>query len=232
MANKDHPGMGAPARWGIMLVIRVTNVERGSLVMVESKKDGGTDDPWLELLERARSGDANALERLLREVRPYLKKVIRVTGVSTADVSDVVQEALMRIWRHVENKNVRAASNAQLVSWLTKVAQYGALIALRDGQRQKRDVRKQVELPESRGGSVTLVDPRSTPSLQAARRELVEKRAEARKLLSDNMQEVLRLKDDEDLSWEEIASQMERTTGAVQRLYYRAVESWREKTEK
>jgi len=185
----------------------------------------------LVLLKKAQSGDETALENLLGEVRPLLKKVVREIGVTATDVSDVVQEELLKIWQHIEKRNVRAASNAELVGWLTTVAENGALTALRDAQRQKRDVRKQVGLPQNSSGSVLLADAGSTPSQQAVRRELEQRRDAALSHLPADYQQVLRLRRYEWRDWHEIAATMGRTESAVRRLYYRARQRWKQAVE-
>jgi RNA polymerase sigma factor (sigma-70 family) len=65
-------------------------------------------------LERARAGEAGALDAIVRELNPLLWHVARSQGVSPSDVPDVVQNTWLELVAHLDGiHNPRA-----LTSWL------------------------------------------------------------------------------------------------------------------
>ena len=94
-----------------------------------------TTDDALQLarLESARSGDKGSFESL---VEPYRKELLahcyRILG-SFEDAEDVLQETLVRVWRHLNSFEGRSS----LRSWLYKIATNACLDAL-DARKSSR----------------------------------------------------------------------------------------------
>jgi RNA polymerase sigma-70 factor (ECF subfamily) len=57
------------------------------------------DHAWSEWMRAAQSGDAAAYERLLRDVLPLVRAMLRRDGSSAADVEDMTQEVLLTVHR-------------------------------------------------------------------------------------------------------------------------------------
>src|SRR4051812_28789802 len=75
------------------------------------------------LIDRARSEEPGALDRLLSSYRNYLRVLAR-TGLdaslrSKADPSDLVQDALLKAAQHFDQ--FRGATDAELAGWLRQV---------------------------------------------------------------------------------------------------------------
>jgi RNA polymerase sigma-70 factor (ECF subfamily) len=79
----------------------------------------------------AQSGDAAAYERLLREILPFLRSLIRQRRVHPDHVEDIVQDVLLTIHR------VRHTYDPArpLIPWLAAIAQRRAIDALRRSMR-------------------------------------------------------------------------------------------------
>lgn len=184
---------------------------------------------WLTWLRQAQAGDGPALNRLLADVRPYLKDVVerlrRDQRYGAWDASDVVQGCLLRVAQHAAG--VRAATSAEFLSWLATVARHGFLEALRDARRQKRDVRNEVALPEDGQGVVQLPADDSSPSQHAVRQEEQYAWEAAIRRLAPDDQQILRMRFHDRRPWAEIAVAMGRSEDAAKRLYFRAVERLR-----
>jgi RNA polymerase sigma factor (sigma-70 family) len=66
-------------------------------------------------LERARAGEAGALDAVVRELNPLLWHVARSQGVPASDVSDVVQNTWLELVAHLDGIRSPGALTAWLV---------------------------------------------------------------------------------------------------------------------
>ena len=92
-----------------------------------SQRDGG----WADLMRAANRGDAEAYERLLRQIaaalRPLVRRGLARAGRSSADIEDVVQEVLLAV--HVKR---HTWDNARPIEpWVHAIARYKLVDALR-----------------------------------------------------------------------------------------------------
>ena len=112
--------------------------------MIESSN--GTE--LTRLLERARSGNAEAQGQLLELYRNYLRFLARAQIGSTLrvrlDSSDLVQETLLDAHRGFEK--FCGTSEAELVAWLRRILVRNLADQLRHDRRQKRDRQRQESL--------------------------------------------------------------------------------------
>jgi RNA polymerase sigma factor (sigma-70 family) len=77
-----------------------------------------------DLFAAAQAGDRAALERLLSQLRPDIQRYARFQCYASSSIEDVVQEALIVVYRRVGN----VRSPAALGAWLVRVV--GRLCAL------------------------------------------------------------------------------------------------------
>jgi RNA polymerase sigma-70 factor, ECF subfamily len=184
-----------------------------------------------ELLYVARKGDPEALGRLLSMYCDYLRLLARVEIrrrlQSKLDASDLVQETLLEAQKSFGE--FRGASEAEFVSWLRQVM---ALVVCGQIRRyfgtRKRDVHLERELRDSLDRSSLalargLIDPRSSPSQQAARREQAVLLAETLAKLPEGYREVLILRHLEGQSFPEISRRMGRSLDSVEKLWVRGL---------
>ena len=190
------------------------------------------DTPEL-LLERARAGEREALDRLLGMYRTYLRLLARTQIDATlrvrVDPSDLVQEVLKNAFLGFDQFAGR--TEAELTQWLRKILVRQLADEVKRHQSQKRDVRREVSL-EAIDRSVVemeamLVAGISSPSSQAARRERAVLLAEALEQLPADYREVIILRHLERVDFAEIARRMNRSAGAVRMLWVRALEKLR-----
>jgi RNA polymerase sigma-70 factor (ECF subfamily) len=184
-----------------------------------------------ELLTLARAGDAAALGRVLESYRPYLSLLAR-TQIGRrlqgkADASDVVQEAFLGAYRDFHQ--FRGNTEKEFSAWLRQVlVSVLANLVRRYHARHCRDVRLEVQLAveleqSSAALDRALVDPRTSPGDQAARREQVALAAAALARMSDDDRELLVLRHLEGLSFPEVARRMGRTLDSVKKRWPRAL---------
>jgi RNA polymerase sigma-70 factor (ECF subfamily) len=168
------------------------------------------------LIAAAQRGKTDALERLLAGARPRLLALaMRVLG-DADEAEDAVQDAMIKVWRHLDRFEGRAA----FTTWLHRIAVNAAL------DRRRR--RSPVALPTTIGGEedrLHVADEHhaapETPERIYARAEtaVVVRGAMAR--LSSVHGEALRLCDLEGESYATIATETDCPLGTVMsRLYH------------
>jgi RNA polymerase sigma-70 factor (ECF subfamily) len=183
------------------------------------------------LIERARDGEQTARERLLESFRNYLR-LLAYTGMGEtlkdkADPSDLVQETLLKA--HASFRDFRGRNEAELAGWLRQILARNLIdLGRRYHGTEARQVARERSLEE-------LLDQSSlalgklipvggcSPSEHAQRREMSVVLADALADLSTDYRDVIMLRSLEERSWEDVARQMGRTTGAVRVLWARAL---------
>jgi RNA polymerase sigma-70 factor (ECF subfamily) len=182
-------------------------------------------------LEQARGGDAAALGALLARCAGYLGLLARLQIgrrlQGKVDAADVVQEVFLEAHRHFHQ--FRGTTEAELLGWLRSIlASLLANLVRRYFGTRGRDARLEreleVELDESsRLLDPGLIDPGSSPSQLAARREQVVLLADALQRLPEDYRQVILLRHVEELPFADVAQRMGRTVDSVQKLWVRAL---------
>jgi RNA polymerase sigma-70 factor (ECF subfamily) len=188
----------------------------------------------MQLLPAARAGSADALGRVLEACRGYLLAVARreldpdLQAKNSA--SDLVQEAFLEAQR--DFAQFRGDSEAELLAWLRRLLLNNiSNFTRRYRATQKRQVGGEVPLA-GEGSSAQvgegLVADTPSPSEQAMRREQAEAVEGVLAQLPEDYREVIRLRYQEQLPFEEIARRMGRSNNAVRKLWARAVERFQQ----
>src|SRR5271170_8230202 len=90
------------------------------------------DIPDVFLVAAAKDGNHQAYAELCRRhSKQILRTVLRITG-NTADAEDMLQEALLKAYIHIEGFEGRSAFS----SWITQIAINSALMLLRKKRSQ------------------------------------------------------------------------------------------------
>jgi len=180
------------------------------------------------LLDLARTGDTGAIEKLFKEHRAYLFRVVDMQlGKelrTRVDVSDVVQETQTVAARRLSEYLRQQPMAFRL--WLRRLAQDQLVTAYRRHLGTKcRTLKGEVALPERSSLMLAqqLVSGLPTPSQYAARTEQIKciRAAVARLEMSD--QEVLLLRNYEQLSFDEIACLLQIKPATARKRYGRAL---------
>lgn len=192
-----------------------------------------------QLLAQARQGSRESLGALLELYRNYLHLLAR-TQIDLhlqgrASASDLVQETFLKAYGHFHQ--FRGDGEKELLGWLRRIlVNHLAHLVEKQLRTRKRDARREISL-EARLGQIdrssarieaALVSPGSSPSVQAQRRELAAVVADQLARLPAAYREVIVLRNLEGLPFEEVASRMGRTPGAVRILWLRALDQLRE----
>ena len=172
-----------------------------------------------ELIRRAQSGDRQAFEELVHLYRERIEKVIvqrlRDHQMTNVDVSDVLQETLLRSYRSVTRFEWRGEES--FLRWLGGIVENVVLEIARRGARHPAF---QLEHDVSAD--------RVSPSRAMRQDERFDRLHDAIKNLSSEYRDVIMLSRIEGLTFEEIAGRMNRSPAAVKQLLWRALKKLKE----
>lgn len=184
-----------------------------------------------ELLTQARAGSVEHLGQLLDSYRQYLKLLARLEIGrrlrTKVDASDLVQDTLLEAHRHFGT--FRGDSESQLVCWLRQIMAASLANLLRHYLGTKgRDIRLEEELVAKLDQSSQLlgygfIDPGSSPSQRASRREQAVLLADALASLPEDYREVIILRHLEGRPFAEVSEIMDRSIDSVQKLWVRGL---------
>ena len=144
--------------------------------------------------------------------------------------SDIVQLTMTRMINGFENFN--GQSEGEFFSWLQAILKNEIHVMRRNQNLQKRDISKEIREPaDSTYQPPEGVDKNPTPSTQAIAQEKIALLQNAMNQLPEDSAMVIRLRNLEDLSFNEIADRMGRSYNAVAKLWQRAIVQLEQKLE-
>jgi RNA polymerase sigma-70 factor (ECF subfamily) len=175
-------------------------------------------DDELELVTRAREGDAGAFSALLRRYEGKIFRLAMNITQNREDAEDVLQEAFLKAYEHLD----QFQGNSRFYTWIVRIAVNQALMKLR-----KRRSDRAVSLDEQIDtGEDTVVreiaawDP--DPEQQYSQEELHQILETAVDDLAPIYRTVFTLRDVDGLSTEETAEVLDLTVPAVKSRLLRA----------
>ena len=199
---------------GMSLTLALTTGDRGKFPGIKRFLPGRRADelPDEELVRRAVSGSAEAVEELVRRHRrPIYNLALRMVGPDEA--ADILQETFLEMVRSLD----RFRGEASIRSWLYRVAANRCLDLLR--RRKRRPSFSLEDLLES-GGDRALGNPDNIPDPdRIGERQSIEK---ALNELPTLQRAVVILRDVQGLSYEEIARALDVPAGTVKSRLARA----------
>ena len=178
----------------------------------------GLDD--MALVERARSRDGAAVRLIMQRHNRRLYRVARSVLDDEAEAEDVVQETYTRAFTHLDGFR----GEAQLSTWLTRIALNEALGRLR--QRRVTVGLSDIDAINDQGEARVIFLPSarqdSDPEAAAARTEVRRLLERAVDDLPETFRMVFVLRDIEEMSTEETASQLGLRPETVKTRLHRA----------
>ena len=177
-----------------------------------------------EVVERVLAGETELFEILMRRYNQRLYRVARAILTDDGEAEDVMQDAYVRAYTHLD----QFAGRSLFSTWLTRIAVHEALARARRGRRMVR-----IEDPAPRGES-SMKDLRSTdsgPEQQAIQRDLRSGLEAAIGTLSESYRSVLVLRDVEGLTTAETAECLGISEGLTKTRLHRARAAMRREME-
>jgi RNA polymerase sigma-70 factor (ECF subfamily) len=190
-------------------------------------------DHTRSLLDRARTGDAAAIEDLLAQHRDPLRRAVELrldpALARRVDASDVVQDVLLEANRRLRDYLRDPAMPFHL--WLRHLAKDRLIDAHRfhrNAQRRSLD-REQANQPPAWAAESSvqliaqLLDPEKTPASAAVQHELERRLQAAVADLDEADREVILMRHYEGLGNQEVAAALDLTEAAASMRYLRAL---------
>jgi RNA polymerase sigma-70 factor (ECF subfamily) len=182
-----------------------------------------------ELLQRARAGDESARDRLFVVCRNYVSIAARAEMASwlksKVDASDLVQQTMLEAHRGLAN--FRGTTEGEWLAWLKRILAHNATDYVRRYHGvEKRCTSREVSLATSEDSErpqPQLSDDGPSPSHLVMQKELQLQVADAVARLPEDYQEVVILRNLQQLPFEDVAERMGRSRPAVQMLWTRAI---------
>ncbi|MBO5955857.1 MAG: sigma-70 family RNA polymerase sigma factor [Clostridia bacterium] len=167
------------------------------------------DEGWL--IKQAQKGDNKAFELLIDE---HFKKIYniayRLSG-NEADASDMTQEVLIKIFRHIGTFN----GNSKFSTWVYRVATNTCLDELKKIRRRNAySLDAEIDTGDSEV-AVQVRDESPSPDIAAEQKELSAAVGKAIKRLSPDHSAVVILRDIQGMSYEEVAKILNCSVGTV-----------------
>jgi len=156
-----------------------------------------------EIIDRVKAGDTALYEIIMRRYNQRLYRVARAILRDDAESEDVMQDAYVRAYQHLD----QFAGRAPFSTWLTRIAVHEALARLRTRKRNP-----QLGDAEEEGDPLMdLAEHSPSPEDNASLAEASRLLEEAVLRLPDQYRIVLTLRDIEDLSTAETAATLDLT---------------------
>lgn len=188
------------------------------------------EDEFARLLERAQAGDPEAVGILLSDLQKYLLKLAEhdwpVDLRRRESPSELVQQALTRV---ADALPAFSGAPQQWRAWAAKILKNRMIQRRRFHQALRRNPSLEVPLSPPLAGSsanLPLAAPESSPLSRLGREEL---HLALRQLVSElpaEDQRILRLRIEDNLSWEQVATEVQSTAEAVRKRFGRAVRAF------
>ena len=205
----------------------------------EVSVNGDSTREFSQLLATARTGDREALGELLQWYCNYLT-ILASTQLDKRlqrrlSPSDLVQDTLLAAQR--DFPDFRGQCERELLGWLRQIlinSLHRAIeVHLKAG---KRDLRREVSLDDMNTSmdksavnfGAILAGNGTSPSGPVHARERAVALANELSKLPEHYREVIVLRNLQSLSFEEIATRMEKSVGAVRMLWLRAIDKFKE----
>ena len=179
------------------------------------------------LIERIKAGDMAAYNLMV--IRHYDRIFSRVLQLlnNKQDAEEVTQDAFIRAHRGLENFR----GDASFSTWLYQIATNLAHNRYWYWFRRKRDQSISLDQPQCEDGSLTLENVMpcadENPAEAVVTQEFVDRVSASMQYLNDKHKEVLILRNAKNLTYDEIAQQLDISVGTVKSRIARARESLR-----
>ncbi len=217
------PAVGKPKKQPVEAPKPVIVAEEKPAKKVKETTERQMEDKML--VRRARTGDQRAYAELVKRHKRGIERLIRpiVRNASTAEVEDLVQEALTKALTHLDSYSEEYAFS----TWLYRIATNHSIDHLRRRRLSMFSISNNPSGGDGRQGDdegkdLELSDDSWIPDdilLTAERTKLIEEAIES---LPENYRRIIKLRHNDDLEYDEIAQKLNLPMGTVKVHLHRA----------
>ena len=168
-----------------------------------------------DVVSRVRAGETGLYEMLMRRYNQRLFRVIRSVVMNDDETEDVLQEAWVRAYEHLD----QFAGRASFSTWVTRIAFHEALARTRKNRRWTPLENPEGEIMAEAERRQTTAE---TPEMQAERSQLGRMLQAAVDALPETYRSVFLLREVEQLSTTETAECLELSEEAVKTRLHRS----------
>jgi RNA polymerase sigma-70 factor, ECF subfamily len=166
-------------------------------ILERARSEGWADE---EVVDRVKTGEIALYEIIMRRYNQRLYRVALAILRDDAEAEDVMQDAYVRAYQHLD----QFAGGAPFSAWLTRIAVHEALRRLRQRNRSQ-----QFEDEEDGEGFMDMAETSLDPEQRASVAELGQLLEEAVLGLPEQYRAVVMLRDIEELSTAETAAALD-----------------------
>ena len=175
----------------------------------------------MELVERAKSGDEKAYAKLLSRYRDSIYFMLLKMVGSKVDAEDLTIEAFGKAFRNIE----LYSPNYAFSTWLFKIASNNGIDFLRRKKAKVVSIDQESDDKEDGGArQITICDDEPDPSESMIRSQTVETVRAVVDKLKPRYKRIVELRYFKELTYEEIAEQLEMPIGTVKAQLFRSRE--------
>ena len=186
----------------------------------KARLEGWSDE---EVIERVKAGDTSLYEIIMRRYNQRLYRIARAILRDDSEAEDVIQDAYVRAFQHLD----QFAGRAPFSAWLTRIAVHEALarlrLRLRNRSQQLEDTGQDGEF------LMTLAESSPDPEQSASRAETSQLLEDAVLGFPEQFRTVVMLRDVEELSTSETATALDLSEESVKVRLHRGramLRSW------
>lgn len=167
-----------------------------------------------EVIERVLAGETALYEVVMRRYNTRLYRVARAILKNDGEAEDVMQDAYVRAFQHLD----QFAGRSKFSTWLTRIAVHEALARVHKARR----IEEWDDMNESKQNRIRAAQVRSNPESEAASGELSRLLEQAIENLPEDYRAVVMMRDVEELSTSETAECLSITEDNVKIRLHRA----------
>ena len=181
------------------------------------KQQDPQDPPDETLVARARDGDTQAYDELVRRYQSRIYALVYNMTSRNADAEDLVQEVFIKAYQSLH----RFRGKASFYTWLYRIAVNRTINHMKKMRRRTGLSLDDADLGIERDDAYVELSSRESPFRDLSIEELKEKLNTALQKLSEKHRAVVVLHDIQGIPHEEIAKMIKRSPGTVRsRLFY------------
>jgi RNA polymerase sigma-70 factor (ECF subfamily) len=170
-----------------------------------------------ELVERARAGDLEAYDQLVRRYQERIYSTVYHMTANHEDANDLAQESFIKAFQALSSFK----GGSSFYTWVYRIAVNKTINFLKQRKNRSQLSLNDLDLNAENDPDLVALVSENTPRRDAGLSELQEKLNTAMQKLSDHHRLVVTLHDVQGMSHEEIAKIMDCNVGTVRsRLFY------------